>query len=90
MANLDAMRRRFALDEEAPVEGGMSPTTTEEQLAQFATMDAQEEANAAGQGESVDDLRFAKRQKQREQEYLDAYGMPMETKPFLCRPFLRA
>jgi hypothetical protein len=86
MANLDAMRRRFALDEEASVEGGMSPTTTKEQLAQFATMDAQEEANAAGQGASVDDLRFAKRQKQREQEYLDAYGMPMETKPFVQVP----
>jgi len=52
----------------------------------FADMDAAEEADAASQDANVDDLRFTKRQKQREQEYLDAYGMPMETKPFVQVP----
>lgn len=86
MANLDSLRRRLALEEEAPVEGGFAATTPDERLAQFAAMDAQEEANAASRGMSVDDLRFAKRQKQREQEYLDTYGLPMETKPFVQVP----
>ena len=61
MANLDTMRRAFALEEEAPAEGGLEPRTTEERLAQYAAMDAAEEANAGLAGVPVDELRYARR-----------------------------
>lgn len=61
MANLDTMRRAFALEEEAPAEGGLEPRTTEERLAQYAAMDAAEETNAGLAGMPVDELRYARR-----------------------------
>ena len=78
--------RRYLTPVEEDVEGGLAPETTEERLANFAAMDAQEEANATSRGMSVNDLRFAKRQKQREQEYLDTYGLLMPKVPFTQVP----